>query len=66
MLEAEGQGGVGSSRLGLTFSGAREVGKDSAGAPPFSMPEADAPAGDTAGSVEGHGGTTGALFSHDV
>ena len=65
MLEAEGEEGAGSSRPGLTFSGAGEVGKDCAGAPPSSPPEADAPVGET-GSVEGLGGTTGALFFRDV
>ena len=66
MLGAEGGEGVDSSRAGLTFMGPGVLGKDGAGAPRASPVEADALVGDPAGSVEGHGGTTGALFFYEL
>jgi len=42
------------------------LGKDGAGAPRASPVEADALVGDPVSSVEGLGGTTGALFFRDV
>jgi len=62
MLGGDGGEGAGSSRGGLTFMVPGVLGKDSAGAPRASLVEADALVGDPAGSIEGLGGTTGALF----
>ena len=62
VLGADGGEGADSSRAGLTFTGPGVLGKDGAGAPRASPIEADALVGDPAGSIEGLGGTKGALF----
>ena len=66
MLRGEGGEGADSLQAGLTFTWPGVHGKDGAGAPRASPVEADALVGDPAGSVEGHGRTTGDLFFYEL